>query len=447
MSHSTARARPLWPHGANMMLGAWLLSGPATLGYRSAALTASDLISGVLLLVLSTLALWSRRAWLSWPIAGVGIWLMSAPLIFWAPTAAAYNNGTLIGALVVAFAVLMPGTPGAKAETGPETPPGWSYNPSAWSHRAPIVALALAGFFISRYMAAFQLGHIETVWEPFFSPGTRRILESDVSKAFPVSDAGLGALSYLMDALAGLIGGARRWRTMPWMVVLFGLFIIPPGVVSIVLVILQPVAVGTWCTLCLIAAVAMLLMVPPALDEVIATGQLLLRNWRAGNGFWRTFWKGETTERMKDEGGSMKEGEAEAVASSFSLQPSSFRELASGMVIFAMPWHLWLSAAIGVWLMAAPEVLGMRGAAATSDYIAGALVVTFAVIAGAEPARILRYFNAAGGAWLLAAPFLLSGSTPAATWSNIFAGLALILLSLPRRKVKERYGGWERFIA
>ena len=160
MSHSTARAGPLWPHGANMMLGAWLLSGPATLGYRSAALTASDLISGVLLLVLSTLALWSRRAWLSWLIAGIGLWLMSAPLIFWAPTAAAYNNGTLIGALVVAFAVLMPGTPGAKAETGPETPPGWSYNPSAWSHRAPIVALALAGFFISRYMAAFQLGHI-----------------------------------------------------------------------------------------------------------------------------------------------------------------------------------------------------------------------------------------------------------------------------------------------
>lgn len=143
----------------------------------------------------------------------------------------------------------------------------------------------------------------------------------------------------------------------------------------------------------------------------------------------------------------MKEGEAEAVASSFSLQPSSFRELASGMVIFAMPWHLWLSAAIGVWLMAAPEVLGMRGAAATSDYIAGALVVTFAVIAGAEPARIVRYCNVAGGAWLLVAPFLLSGSTPAATWSNIFAGLALILLSLPRRKVKERYGGWERFIA
>ena len=108
-----------------------------------------------------------------------------------------------------------------------------------------------------------------------------------------MSDAGLGALSYLLDALAGLIGGRRRWRTMPWMVLLFGLFIIPPGVTSIVLVILQPVSVGAWCTLCLAASVVMLLMVPPALDEVIATSQFLLRTRREGGSVWRALWLGE----------------------------------------------------------------------------------------------------------------------------------------------------------
>jgi len=57
------------------------------------------------------------------------------------------------------------------------------------------VFLAMIGFFLSRYMAAFQLGHISYPWDPFFGESTRRVLTSDISKAFPVSDAGLGALS------------------------------------------------------------------------------------------------------------------------------------------------------------------------------------------------------------------------------------------------------------
>lgn len=28
---------------------------------------------------------------------------------------------------------------------------------------------------------------------------------------------------YLLDAVAGIIGGPRRWRSMPWIVILFGL--------------------------------------------------------------------------------------------------------------------------------------------------------------------------------------------------------------------------------
>ena len=110
---------------------------------------------------------------------------------------------------------------------GPEVPPGWSYNPSAWPQRAPVIALAFLSFLVARYMAAFQLGYIETAWDPFFGNGTERVLTSDVSKAWPISDAGLGAMTYMIEALMGLMGDQRRWRTMPWMVAGFGFVVVP----------------------------------------------------------------------------------------------------------------------------------------------------------------------------------------------------------------------------
>jgi uncharacterized membrane protein len=113
--------------------------------------------------------------------------------------------------------------------------------------------MAFVGFFLSRYLAAYQLGHIPYPWDPFFGDGTRRVLDSELSKAWPSSDAGFGAVPYMLEALTGLMGGKNWWRTMPWMVVMFGVLVVPLGVVSIVLVILQPVAVGAWCTLCLVS--------------------------------------------------------------------------------------------------------------------------------------------------------------------------------------------------
>ena len=49
---------------------------------------------------------------------------------------------------------------------------------------------------------------------------------------------------------------------MPWLVLLFGLMIVPLGVVSITFIVIQPILIGTWCTLCLIAAAAMLIQIP-----------------------------------------------------------------------------------------------------------------------------------------------------------------------------------------
>ena len=133
-------------------------------------------------------------------------------------------------------------------------PPGWSYNPATWGQRLPIVGLAMLGFGIATYMALFQLKILDTVWEPFFGNDSRKILTSSVSKILPIPDAALGAIGYLADAVTGAVGGTRRWRTMPWIVIMFGLAVGPLGFISILLVILQPVMFDAWCTLCLCSA-------------------------------------------------------------------------------------------------------------------------------------------------------------------------------------------------
>jgi uncharacterized membrane protein len=175
-----------------------------------------------------------------------------------------------------------------------DTPPGWSYNPSAWSQRWPIAGLAVIGFGIAMYLSLFQWRLFDTVFEPFFGDDSRKILhESVVSREseryLGVPDAFLGALSYLADAVAALIGGTRRWRTMPWIVVLFGIFIGPLGAISVLLVILQPILAG-WCTLCLITAVISVIMIGPSMDEVLASLQHLKREKQAGRSAWRAFW-------------------------------------------------------------------------------------------------------------------------------------------------------------
>lgn len=179
---------------------------------------------------------------------------------------------------------------GGRAESVDEIPPGWDYNPSRWSQRLPIVALAVAAFVAAAHLALYQLQVIAEPWEPFFGQGSRVILDSWVSRLLPVSDAALGALTYLADAVAGIIGGRRRWRTMPWMVILFGVLVGPLGAVSVLLVILQPVLFDAWCTLCLLTALLSVLMIGPAMDEVLASLQHLKRAHERGESVWRAFW-------------------------------------------------------------------------------------------------------------------------------------------------------------
>ena len=124
------------------------------------------------------------------------------------------------------------------------TPPGWTYNPSTWSERLPLIGLAVLGFAVAGYLALVQLGSIARAWEPFFGRGSETILHSGVSRLLPVPDAALGAAGYLLDAVSGAVGGRERWRTMPWIVVVFGIAVGPLGAVSLLLVAL--IVWSTW---------------------------------------------------------------------------------------------------------------------------------------------------------------------------------------------------------
>lgn len=70
---------------------------------------------------------------------------------------------------------------------------------------------------------------------------------------------------------------------------LFGLAVGPLGGISVLLVILQPVLYDNCCTLCLATALISVLMIGPAMDEVLASLQYLRRVWSTGGALWRAF--------------------------------------------------------------------------------------------------------------------------------------------------------------
>lgn len=172
--------------------------------------------------------------------------------------------------------------------------PPFDYNPSAWSQRVPIVVLAAVAFFISAYMALYQWGLIDSVWDPVFGDGTEKVLDSESSKKMEryirIPDAALGAIGYLSEVLFGLAGSVRRWQYRPWMTLLFGFDVIPLGVVSIILVFVQGLVVGSWCFLCLVTAAISVLLIYFAYDETWASITYLWRVWKKYHD-WELLWK------------------------------------------------------------------------------------------------------------------------------------------------------------
>ncbi len=176
-------------------------------------------------------------------------------------------------------------------------PKPWDYNPSKWSQRIAISLIATVPFFIAVYMGLFQWGLISQVWDPIFGQGSENVLSSDVSHKMSswitIPDSILGALAYLGDIIFAMAGSTRRWQYRPWLVVLFGIDVIPLGIVSAVLVILQGAVVGYWCFLCLVTAVFSLVLVVMAYDEVWSCILFLRKVWKMSRDkkiLWKTIW-------------------------------------------------------------------------------------------------------------------------------------------------------------
>ncbi len=389
----------MWNRFAPLILGLWLISAPKTFGYDSHALTLSDQISGLLALIFGLLAL-KKTLW-NWGIALIGIWLQAAPLLFWSKNAACYLNDTLMGSLLIFFSLILEGFPGIKEDSGAEIPHGWSYNPSAYIQRLPIIALNFFCWLIARYLAAYQLGYITTVWDPLFGAGTHNVLTSSVSKLFPVSDAGLGAFAYTLEVILGF-GGTRRWHCTPWLVIGFGLLVIPVSCISILLIISQPLIVGSWCFLCLVTAGLMVWALPLAVDEVIATLQFLHQQKKQGKSLLKLLFLGSPSAK----------GSLDARSPSL-LTP--WRDQVKAMRWgLSLPWNLSLALMIGVLAMF------------HHVYIPAALTIVLSAISFAELTRTARFLLIPVGVWMFfSAPIL---------------GAALIALSFRKGAILERYG-------
>jgi hypothetical protein len=369
---------------------------------------------------------------LLWIVCMSGLWLTVAPLIFWSPTQAGYLNDTLIGAMLIALTSLSGKMPGLEM-TGDisSTPDGWTYNPSEWSQRWPLMIGGFAGWMISRYLSAYQLGYISYAEDPFFGGSTMKVLNSSVSLSLPVSDGGVGAIAYTFEFLLGLMGGASRWKTKPWLVFLLGLIIIPVGFAHVFLVVSQPVVVGYWCTLCLLAATTMLIMITLGTDEIFAMIQFLIKKRKEGVSFANAFLKGDP---LSDEPYNER-NEREEHFFSYAVKGVSVSKYALILIIS------------GIFIVALPAFFKMSSHMPVSylTSLIGLLIIVFSVLSMSEIMKRIRYLNVlaglflAGFVWFTDAPF----------YYNIIclvSGIAVVALSFGKRFNKEKYGLWEKYL-
>ena len=224
---------------------------------------------------------------------------------------------------------------------------------------------------------------------------------------------------------------------MPWLVVLFGLMIAPLGITSIFFIIIQPVVIGTWSIVALIGAAAVLIQIPYSLDELLATLQFLRRRTTAGQNWLRVFFVGDTDEMQEAKN-------AEPISDEFDRSPGAVIKSAIGGGV-SLPWNLALAALIGLSLLFTRIMLGVDGSLANAHHVIGSLVLTVVSIAAAEVARPVRYLNIPLGAALIGAPFMF-GASMVTTVVSMVLGAGLVVLSIRRGPIRERYGNWNRLM-
>ncbi len=104
-------------------------------------------------------------------------------------------------------------------------------------------------------------------------------------------------------------------------------------------------------------------------------------------------------------------------------------------------WAQVINAMLGLWLMAAPAVLGYGAPAAYGDRVVGPVVAAFGIIAIWEATRAVGRWNLPLGLWLLLAPWVLGYAPAAAILNSMIVGVLVSGLALVRGRVEGSFGG------
>lgn len=106
-------------------------------------------------------------------------------------------------------------------------------------------------------------------------------------------------------------------------------------------------------------------------------------------------------------------------------------------------WAQLLNMLLGIWLMAAPQLLHYKGIAADNDHILGPVVSTFAIIALSGCTRAVARYNIILGAWLFLAPWLLGYEKGITIINDAVVGFLVTVFSFFKRKTNHHFGsGW-----
>jgi uncharacterized membrane protein len=139
-----------------------------------------------------------------------------------------------------------------------------------------VIGLAALGLVIAADLAAFQLGLVGTVWDPLFGDGSRQVLTSPLSRAFPVPDALAGAVAYGLDLVLAFALALRVWRPAIVAAMLAVLAVLG-GVVALALALAQPLIAHAGCTLCLCSTAISVALAVSAVAEARARWPALPR--------------------------------------------------------------------------------------------------------------------------------------------------------------------------
>lgn len=121
-------------------------------------------------------------------------------------------------------------------------------------HSRAIGVLIFIGVGISTYLSAYQLGVINSVWDPLFGPtSSTTVLHSFISHLLPLPDAVFGVVGYAGEFVLNL-AHASFGQKKRWLVILFGAVALAMALVGVGLIAMQAFVIKAWCLLCLFSA-------------------------------------------------------------------------------------------------------------------------------------------------------------------------------------------------